>query len=208
MNNKEAYNIWAENYDTEINKTRDMEGTAIRETLSFPEPVVILEIGCGTGKNTEWLLTKAKSIVSVDFSPEMLSKARKKIKADNVKFIQSDIRKVWNFENLQFDMIICSLVLEHIEDLNFIFLQAGKVLKQGGLFYIGELHPFKQCQGSKARFDTQNGVFELECFTHNISDFFKAANDNNFTCFDLREWFDDNDKTSVPRLLTMIFKKV
>lgn len=207
MNNKKAYNTWAENYDTIINKTRDVEYIAIREMLSFTAADRILEIGCGTGKNTEWLLTKAINIVGVDFSDEMLSKARNKIKADNVKFIQFDIRESWNFEVKSFDLITCSLVLEHIEDLNFIFQQAEKVLKPRGLFYIGELHPFKQYQGSKARFDTKNGVIVLECFTHHISDFFKAAKDNNFSCFDLREWFDDNDKTIVPRLLAMIFKK-
>lgn len=89
--------------------------------------------------------------------------------------------------------------------MDFVFHEASRVLKENGLFYIGELHPFKQYQGSKARFDTASGVFRLECFVHNVSDFFRAAKDNNFECIDLKEWF-DNDQTEVPRVLTMIFK--
>lgn len=206
MNNQQAYNIWADNYDTVNNKTRDLEAIALRERILVAEPLDILEIGCGTGKNTEWLVAKAKHLVGADFSAEMIAKAKEKITAKTVEFKQLDLRNEWGFSENEFDLIICSLALEHIEDLDFVFGQANKVLRTGGLFYIGELHPFKQYQGSKARFDTESGVFELECFVHHISEFFQAEKMNNFELVDLKEWFDDDDKTAIPRLLTMIFK--
>ncbi|MDQ3749372.1 MAG: class I SAM-dependent methyltransferase [Acidobacteriota bacterium] len=206
MNVQEAYNVWAENYDTVQNKTRDLEATALRASVLATAPLDVLEIGCGTGKNTEWLLTKAKNLVASDFSSEMLAKAKGKITAKNVEFKQFDLRDNWGFSENQFDLITCSLALEHIEDINFVFGQANKVLRTGGLLYIGELHPFKQYQGSKARFDTGDGIFELKCFVHHVSEFFAAAKNNNFECVDLKEWFDDDDKKAVPRLLTMIFK--
>lgn len=206
MNNQQAYNAWSKTYDAVENKTRDLEAKTLRESVSAVKFSDVLEIGCGTGKNTEWLLTKAEHLVSADFSAEMLSKAREKIKAENVEFRQFDLREDWNFDENSFDLIICSLALEHIEDIEFVFQQAKKVLRKDGLFYIGELHPFKQYQGSKAKFDTKSGVFELECFVHNISEFFAAAKNNNFVFIELKEWFDDDDKTKIPRLLTIIFK--
>lgn len=205
MNNQQAYNAWSETYDTVENKTRDLEAAALRESISG-ENLNILEIGCGTGKNTEFLQTKAAKIIGADFSPEMLERAKEKITAKNVKFKQLDLREDWAFAAESFDLITCSLVLEHIKNLNFVFGQARKVQRQNGLFYIGELHPFKQYQGSKARFNTDSGVFELECFVHHISDFFESAKNNNFEMIELKEWFDDSDKTKIPRLLTMIFK--
>ena len=207
MNVQEAYNVWANNYDAVQNKTRDIEAVALRNSILISEPLDILEIGCGTGKNSEWLLTKTKHLVAADFSAEMLAKAKEKITEKNVEFRQFDLREEWNFPENQFDLITCSLALEHIENINFVFGQARKVLRTGGLFYIGELHPFKQYQGSKARFDTESGVFELECFVHHISEFFAAAKHNNFECVDLKEWFDDDDKTETPRLLTIMFGK-
>ncbi len=206
MNVQEAYNVWADNYDTVNNKTRDLETTALRASVLFSEPLDVLEIGCGTGKNTEWLLTKAKHLVAADFSAEMLAKAKEKFTANKVEFRQFDLRDEWEFTENQIDLITCSLALEHIENIDFVFGQASRVLRTGGLFYIGELHPFKQYQGSKARFDTGDGVFELECFVHHVSEFFTAAKNNHFELVDLKEWFDDDDKTTVPRLLTMIFK--
>ena len=206
MNNQQAYNAWSETYDTIENKTRDLEAKALRESLLSAELSDILEIGCGTGKNTEWLLTKAKHLVAADFSAEMLAKAKEQITAKNIEFRQFDLRGNWEFGEQQFDLITCSLALEHIENIDFVFGQARGVLRTGGLFYIGELHPFKQYKGSKARFDTDSGVFELECFVHHISEFFETAKKNNFKCVDLKEWFDDDDKTTIPRLLTMMFK--
>ena len=206
MNVKQGYNVWAANYDNVVNKTRDIEGKALRESVKINYLLDILEIGCGTGKNTEYLLTKAKHLVGADFSAEMLSRADRKITAENVEFRQMDLREDWSFAENSFDLITCSLVLEHIENIDFIFGQAHKVLRANGCFYIGELHPFKQYQGSKARFATESGVIELECFVHHVSDFFEAAKRNNFDCIALQEWFDDEDNTQIPRLLTLIFK--
>ena len=206
MNNQQAYNVWAENYDTVKNKTRDLEAKALHESVSPAKLLDILEIGCGTGKNTEYLLTKAKKLVGADFSAEMLAQAKEKVKAENVEFRQFDLREDWNFNENQFDFITCSLALEHIENIDFVFGQARKVLRANGLFYIGELHPFKQYQGSKARFEIGSGVFELECFVHHISEFFEVAVKNNFQIVELKEWFDNDDKTQIPRLLTMICK--
>jgi len=206
MDVQQAYNVWADNYDTVNNKTRDLEAAALREIISISEPLDILEIGCGTGKNTEWLLTKANRLVAADFSSEMLAKAKEKISRNNIEFRQFDLRGGWEFSDNQFDLITCSLALEHIENIDFVFGQASKVLRTGGLFYTGELHPFKQYQGSKARFETGDGVFELECYVHHISEFFAAAKNNDFELVDLREWFDVDDETAPPRLLTMVFR--
>jgi ubiquinone/menaquinone biosynthesis C-methylase UbiE len=206
MNNREAYNAWSESYDTVENKTRDLEAHAIREIVAG-EDLNILEIGCGTGKNTEFLQTKAKRLVGADFSEEMLAKAKEKITSETVEFRRLDLREEWDLPENSFDLITCSLVLEHIENLDFVFEQARKVLKTGGRFYIGELHPFKQYAGSKARFDTASGVFELECFVHHISDFFASGKNNDFDLIELKEWFDEDVKTQIPRLLTLVFEK-
>lgn len=206
MNNQQAYNSWSASYDTVENKTRDLEATALRELIDG-ENLDILEIACGTGKNTEYLQTKAKKLIAVDFSEEMLAKAKAKITAEKVEFRQLDLRDKWNLAENSFDLVTCSLALEHIENLGFVFVEASRVLRAGGKFYFGELHPFKQYRGSKARFETGGEVFELECFVHDVSDYFAAGKQNNFQCADLKEWFDDDDKTNVPRLLTMIFEK-
>src|SRR6478736_9945272 len=135
MNTREAYNTWAEQYDTNINKTRDLEAQALRTTLGEIPFDNCLEIGCGTGKNTAWLITKAKHITAVDLSEEMLAKAREKINNNNVEFIQADITADWSFKKHQYDLVTFSLVLEHIENLDAIFEKVAASLTTSGYVY-------------------------------------------------------------------------
>ena len=158
MSIKKAYNNWSTQYDININPTRDLEAVALQQVLSPLTFEAVLEIGCGTGKNTEWLMTKASRMSCVDFSDKMLAKAKEKINSPDVQFIQADIKADWTFGENAYDLTVFSLVLEHIEQLDFIFEKVAKALQPGGYVYIGELHPFKQYAGSKARFETEEGV--------------------------------------------------
>jgi ubiquinone/menaquinone biosynthesis C-methylase UbiE len=207
MNVREAYQEWSQQYDTNENKTRDLEATALRSVLSKLELNKVLEFGCGTGKNTVWFEQNAKEILSADFSEAMIAKATEKIKSPKVQFTIADINKAWDFTNQEFDLISFSLVLEHIENLDVVFSKIDKITQTGSKVYIGELHPFKQYAGSKARYSTPEGEQLVTCYTHNVSDFIHAANKYGFSLIELEEWFDDNDRTQIPRILTLLFKK-
>lgn len=106
------------------------------------------------------------------------------------------------------ELIACNLVLEHIHNLQFIFEQAALKLNTGGQFYICELHPYKQSQGSRAKFEEGKSVIHLEYFVHHISKYMVAALRNGFTCTDLQEWFDNNDPDRVARLVSYLFRKI
>jgi predicted TPR repeat methyltransferase len=207
MNVNEAYKTWADIYDTNINKTRDLEAISLRETLAFIKFDKCLEIGCGTGKNTECLMSFANNIIAVDLTPEMLFKAKEKIKSKKVTFVQADINDDWTFVSHKVDLIVFSLVLEHIENLDSIFKKASETINSGGYIYIGELHPFKQYTGTKARFETNEGTQTVTCFNHNISDFTQLAIKYGFIIIDINEYFDNNDRSSMPRILTLMLKK-
>lgn len=207
MNPQQAYNSWASQYDTNENKTRDLEAQALKNVLSTVSFTTVLEIGCGTGKNTEWLLQKAEQIIAVDLSEEMLSKAKEKIQSIKVEFIEVDINSDWNFTNKTFDLVSFSLVLKHIENLDHIFKEVYKKLNEESFVYIGELHPFKQYTGSKARFETEEGLKVVQCFNHNISDFIQSAKKYGLKLITLDEYFDNNERTSIPRILTLLFQK-
>ena len=207
MKPKEAYNSWALQYDTNENRTRDLEAKALRNILSNISFNSVLEIGCGTGKNTEWFFQRAAHITAADLSEEMLARAKQKIQSEKVEFIQADINSAWDFTSRTFDLASFSLVLEHIENIDHIFKETYRKLDQRGFVYIGELHPFKQYTGSKARFQTESGLQIVQCYNHNISDFIQSAKKYGLRLVELDEYFDDDDKTSLPRILALLFQK-
>ena len=208
MNVEQAYNNWAAQYDKNQNKTRDLEALALRETLANVPFAACLEIGCGTGKNTTWYLTKAKKVLAVDFSGEMLRQAQQKITVSHVQFHQADITRNWDFSTDLYDLVSFSLVLEHIENLDFIFREAAAAVAMDGHVYVGELHPFKQYTGSQARFATPAGEQLVPCFSHHVSDFTQAAKLHGLELVNLNEYFDNQDRSNIPRILTLLFRKI
>ncbi|HEY9046819.1 MAG TPA: class I SAM-dependent methyltransferase [Ohtaekwangia sp.] len=208
MNIRQSYNQWASQYDTNVNRTRDLEAQALRKSLHDIAFDDCLEIGCGTGKNTVWLVGKAKHITAVDFSEEMLAKAKEKVENDKVYFHQADISKAWTFRSKLYDLVSFSLVLEHINDLDHVFRETSDALRVGGYVYIGELHPYRQYGGTKARFETEDGIHILECFDHNISDFIRSAAKYNLLLLNIDEYFDSDERTGVPRILQILLRKV
>ena len=60
----DAYDQWTAQYDTNKNKTHDLEGHALRTLLGGIERpfASALEIGAGTGKNSEFLVTRARQV--------------------------------------------------------------------------------------------------------------------------------------------------
>ncbi len=207
MSIEKAYNSWAGQYDTNKNKTRDLDIKATVETLSKYKFKHVLELGCGTGKNTGWLLRKAEQLIGLDFSQEMLNIAKEKNTDIRAIFKRADLNQEWEIENQFADLVTSSLTLEHIDDLNHIFNQANQKLKNGGIFFISELHPFKQYSGSKAKYETENGTQELEVYIHHISEYIDDAKNNGFELMELKEWFDDNSEKGIPRLISFVFRK-
>lgn len=204
---KTAYDEWAEIYDTNKNLTRDLNARTIRgESLSLVNKR-ILEIGCGTGLNTQYLVQKAKEVVGLDLSEEMLKVARRRIGEENVRFVVGDITEPWHFENASFDMIVANLVLEHIEDLSHVFREAGRVLRSEGTLYIAELHPYKQLNQSQAKYVSQETGEEVfvDAFTHSISEYVNEALREGFVLKMIKEH--KHKKDDLPRLLVLLFEK-
>jgi ubiquinone/menaquinone biosynthesis C-methylase UbiE len=207
MSIQNAYNEWSGIYDTNTNLTRDLDAQIMRETLASLRFTSILELGCGTGKNTSFLVKIGTRVTAVDFSVGMLEKAKEKVKAENVNFSMMDITHQWNFNEQSFDLIVCNLVLEHIANLSHIFTEAARTLQPNGKFFINELHPFKQYQGTKARFEKEGEVLEVEAFVHHISDFIHAAEEHGLKLASLHEYWHEADQGKPPRLLTLLFEK-
>ena len=203
-----AYNSWSAQYDTNDNKTRDLEVLSLQKILQGKSFKHCLEVGCGTGKNTAWLLTICDQITAIDLSKGMLDIAKNKIQSDKVNFIEVDITNDWTFANQTYDLVSFSLMLEHIEDLDAVFQKLAKVSDTGTRVYIGELHPFKQYAGSKARFETETGTQVVTCFNHHVTDFIQAANASGFHLLQLEEQFDEGDRSQLPRILNLLFEKL
>ena len=207
MSIEKAYDAWAARYDTDKNKTRDLDSTSTAATLSSYSFQHVLELGCGTGKNTELLLNRAERVIGLDFSQAMLDIAKEKVANNRAQFIKVDLTSEWNVDAQWADLVTSSLTLEHIENLDPVFEQSNRTLAKNGLFFISELHPYRQYDGSGARFESENETVHIEIFIHHLTDYINSAKANGFELLETREWFDGPIREGIPRLISFLFRK-
>ncbi len=99
----------------------------------------IADLGCGTGTVSFYVKERFPNaeIDCVDFSPEMLKAARKKLERfRGITYFESDILK---FNLIGYDAVLSSLCLHHIgkeKEKKGFFKQVYNSLLEGGVFYI------------------------------------------------------------------------
>ena len=186
---QKAYDRWAATYDSQENPTRDLAGKVLRsfEAL-FADLRVVVECGCGTGRNTPWLADRAGKVIGLDFSEHMLAIARSAVHSSRVEFFQQDLRDPWPVDGAAADLVFFNLVLEHIEDLAPVFAEARRVLAPGGHVLLTEYHPDRVRRGGTAIIRTEAEEVAIPNFFHSLERFREAAGVEGLSLLESREW--------------------
>lgn len=107
------------------------------ELADLPEGAHVLDVGTGTGLvalAAARVVGPRGRVVGVDFSPEMLEKAREKLRQtdlSNVSFVQGDA-EVLEFPDGRFDFVLCASSLFFVPDMARATSEFQRVLKPGG----------------------------------------------------------------------------
>lgn len=100
---------------------------------------IILEIGCGTGRFSRLLASRAEKVLAVDLSPQMIRLAKERSKLyPNIDFIEGDAA-TFHLPNNQFDCIATLTTMHHLP-IESILEKIKKALKPGGVFVCLDLY--------------------------------------------------------------------
>lgn len=137
----------------------------------------MLELGCGTGRHTAWLLEAGANVTALDFSEGMLDTARSKLAGRAVRWVSHDLHQPLPFANQSFDLVLSALVLEHLRDLPAFFEEAQRVLRPGGRAVVSAMHPAMFLRESRARFTdpSSNETFEPGSRSYRLGEVILAA---------------------------------
>ncbi|MGE0822807.1 MAG: class I SAM-dependent methyltransferase [Candidatus Binatia bacterium] len=208
MDIRDAYNQWSHTYDSDDNKTRDLDRVVTGHVLGHSHFTAIIEAGCGTGKNTLLFSRIGTKVQAIDFSEDMLRRATVKLRhVHNVEFVYADLIQCWPYKPCSADLVSCNLVLEHVRNLEPVFAEAARVLRRKGQLFVCELHPYRQYQGVVATYHDEGQAIQIPAFVHHISDFLTSAQQNGFTLTSLQEWWHEKDDGKLPRLVSFLFEK-
>lgn len=176
----EGYDAWSEEYDQFNNPLISLADFALQNHPLLVEDKVILELGCGTGRNIRHIQKGGyKKYIGIDGSKLMLSKARNAYSA-KTEFILADLSGPLPIEDGVIDIILISLVLEHLKDLNQILKECSRVLKKGGQLRILEIHEDLTSKGVGAHFEKDGVTFVLPSYIHSQEEFRISLSENQF----------------------------
>jgi len=100
--------------------------------LNIKSSDVILDAGCGEGFISYKLSKKAKKVVGIDISKEVID-YNQKISNSKLEFLTLDLNDLSKKNDGRFDKIICMDVLEHANNFTSIIDNFSKVVKNGGI---------------------------------------------------------------------------
>lgn len=207
----QAYARWSRQYDDEPNPTRDAAVAVLARLLPPLADLDVLELGAGTGQSTSRLLG-ARSLVALDFSEEMLSKARLRLAVPELRFIRHDLCEPLPFADSEFDLVTENLVFEHVQDLAPVLSEAFRVLRPGGRLVVIELHPYRQLAGKQACFEADGQTVLVPAFLHSASELVTLALGAGFAIVHLGEWSDHGEPFAnragvMPRISSLVVRR-
>jgi ubiquinone/menaquinone biosynthesis C-methylase UbiE len=206
----DAYDRWSRQYDDDRNATRDLDAFVLRQVPLQLAGARVLEVGCGTGKNSAWLVSQVRELIALDFSPGMLDVARRRVRSDAARFVEHDITRPWPMDSGSVDVVVGNLVLEHVRELGPVFAEAARVLRAGGQLFFCELHPYRQLRGGQAHFvDAHTDeTIHVAAYRHTVSEYVNDALAAGFTLRALGEWLEpDAEPGAPPRLLSLMMER-
>jgi phosphatidylethanolamine/phosphatidyl-N-methylethanolamine N-methyltransferase len=110
----------------------------------------VLFVGVGTGADIERIPFEKLSVTAIDYSDDMLQKARKKFADSDIQFLKMDAQEL-DFPSESFDYVVASLILSVVPDSTRAFEEMARVCRKAGTILIFDkfAEPGRGLTGSK-----------------------------------------------------------
>jgi ubiquinone/menaquinone biosynthesis C-methylase UbiE len=117
------------------------ERPATIELLGDVHDKRVLEIGCGSGPLTEWLVHNGAEVVALDVSAAMLEIAHSRV-GDRAELHHHDLAEPMTFmEDTSVDLVVASLVFHYLRDWVAPLRELHRILRPTGSLVMSIHHP-------------------------------------------------------------------
>jgi len=167
---EQAYNLWAQQYDDQPdNLMLALDESVFRNLLKNTglENAIIVDIGCGTGRHWKKIMDRHPGqLVGYDPSQGMLDKLVQ-------KFPEAITHRLTNnflpgIKDNSCDLIISTLAIAHIENIEEAFQEWNRILKYGGQIIITDYHPAALDKGGDRTFKHESKLISVKNYIHPI----------------------------------------
>lgn len=175
----EGYNRWAASYHDEDNPIKKMSDEFILNAIPDLKGRSFLDAGCGTGRLC-MAAAKASYVKGLDLSPAMIEQARKNCPWGSFECVDLSKTSIDDF-----DVIVCGLVLGHIEHLEPVLSKLAE--KTRGVLIITDFHPYQTMMKAKRTFKVSGKTFEVKHYLHKLDEYFQILKNSGLTITQFKE---------------------
>lgn len=182
-----GYGQWVGTYEQTVEDAMDI---ALLDELAEPEWSAVhraADLGCGTGRTGAWLRRQGvASVDGVDLTPEMLAVARTRGVHD--RLVEADATAT-GLAGGAYDLVIASLVDEHLADLRPLYAEAWRLGAPGAAFTVVAFHPhFIMATGMPTHFTSGSGEpIAIATHVHLLSEHVSAGLGAGWRLAEMRE---------------------
>lgn len=140
----DASEAWVDFVRTGKDFTRyGLNNPATFELIGEIKGFTILDLACGEGYNTRILAGKGARVIGVDFSEKLINLAKQEEtkEALGIHYVILDAANLQGFSDNYFDLVVCFMALQDIEDYGKAISEVSRVLKHKGRFVFSIPHP-------------------------------------------------------------------
>ena len=183
----DGYTLWAETYDDEPdNCVIQSEEQHIWNALGPVAGKTVLDVGAGTGRHAVRLAELGASVVASEPNATLREVAIGKDRLARVRWLALPIEDLPS--NLgTFDLVLCCLVLSHVEDLCLAVRTLSRFVAVGGRLILTDFHPFNLMIGWRTGFNHDGKRYALPNYLHLPSEYFRAIQATGLTIEDFLE---------------------
>jgi ubiquinone/menaquinone biosynthesis C-methylase UbiE len=167
---EKAYDLWAFNYDNQpgnlmLDLDEKMFAGFLAETKIADK--VIADVGCGTGRHWQQIADRHPArLIGFDVSDGMLTMLQKKISNAEVYRLTDNKLKV--LADHSCDVIISTLAMAHIKNIEEALKEWNRVLRPGGEMIITDYHPETLARGGSRTFKVNNRLMAVRSYVHPV----------------------------------------
>lgn len=195
----------------------------LTRVLALTPGTKILDLACGQGFFAREFAKLGARVTAADISPELIKEA--KAQGGDIEYVVAPADHLGFAQTEEFDVVVCVLALQNIENLAGVCKEARRVLKKGGRFVLVLNHPaFRVLKRSSWGFDEEAGVqyrridgylssakifvdmhpgknakTQTISYHRSLQDFFKALTNAQFAVTRLEEWTSHRTSERGPR---------
>ena len=180
-----GYREWVPTYENTVQDAMDIALLDELESVEWRGRAA--DLGCGTGRTAAWLRARGVGVIDgVDLTPEMLEVARRRGAHDRLR--EGDVADT-GLPRAAYDLVVASLVDEHLPDLTPLYEEARGLARPGGAFVLVCFHPhFIMATGMPTHFTGASGEpLAIATHVHLLSDHVATGLATGWTLAELRE---------------------